>query len=63
MEVETTEYEPCETGVVEVKDFVPGRASKKARLVGYFFRLNCISSILRFFTMSIVYHNVMKNVP
>ena len=33
MEVETTEYEPCETGVVEVKDFVPRRASSKSRLV------------------------------
>ena len=37
VEVETTEYEPCETGIVEVKDFIPGRASKKTRLVRRFF--------------------------
>jgi len=32
LEVETTEYEPCETGIVEVKDFLPPRASKKRKL-------------------------------
>ena len=53
VEIEASEYEPCETGVVEVTDFKPSSASKKSRLVCVIYVL--ITSFLCCYRLMICY--------